>query len=267
MLSPRCRYPGRPSAADRRVRTPALRRGSALAEFVLFLPFVFFILAMIFHFGVSNLRKQRTIVAARFAADVAARGIGDGTGEYWTNPISHNRYQRGQAYPDPQDHYKGLFDPLHVQPLFLPRVAVADVQVDHTWPDDGLTRLKQEMDDHDATTPPVTQVTQTFWEQPLAATNQTLGGDIDFRWHVYSNGGRITAAYRPNGPTFERLQGPLTSHYYRESASWAFPHPDLWWDLTRSRNGLSDMEQVFYELTLNPQMGRTADAFFRWFQH
>ena len=57
------------------------RRASALAEFVLFLPFALFIISMIFHFGVSMLRKQRTIVAARFAAELPGLLVGsDATG-------------------------------------------------------------------------------------------------------------------------------------------------------------------------------------------
>src|SRR5436853_7800105 len=87
------------------------RRGSALAEFVLFLPFALFIISMIFHFGVSTLRKQRTIVAARFAADACVRGIAvNNANNYWVNPVSQNHHDRGQEFPDPQNHYLGFFE-------------------------------------------------------------------------------------------------------------------------------------------------------------
>lgn len=243
-----------------------MRRASALAEFVLFLPFLFFIIAMIFHFGVSTLRKQRTLVAARFAADAAVRGIADGDPhDYWENPVSHNQYARGQAYPDPQDHFLGLFEPKQIQPRFLPRVAVESVQLTATWPQDGLDRLKREVDARDHGQPRATEVTRMFWEQ-LAATNQTINGDVEFRWHQYALGARVAAAYRPNGPYYERLQGPITTHYYRESGSFALPHPEMWWEVTHSPP-VAELQQFFYDLSQDAVMGRTGDAMFRWFRH
>lgn len=245
-----------------------MRRGSALAEFVLFLPFLFFILLMIFHFGVSSLRKQRTIVAARFATDADVRGIGDANAnDYWVHPISGNRYDRGQAFPDRQDHFLGLYKTDQIQPRFLPRVPVAEVEVRASSPPDGVQDFKAEIERRDTGTPRITDVTRTFWEQPIATIHQSIGPDIDYRWHEYARGSRVQAPYSPAGRTFERLQGPIASHYFRESASWAFPHPDMWWELTRSSPGLAEAEKAIYELTQDPRMGRTADALFRWFQH
>lgn len=243
------------------------RRGSALAEFVLFLPFVFFIIAMIHHFGVGMLRKQRTIVAARFAADTVVRGIGGpNENDYWTHPISNNQYARGQEFPDPHDHFLGLFRAEEIQWRFLPRLTPASVDLGGSWPDDGLQRLKQEIDQRDMGLPRATEITRTFWEV-LAATDQVLGVDFDYRWHRYAYGARVQADYRPNGPYYERLGGPIATHFYREYGSWHDPRPDMWWELTRSAPGLADAEDAFYELVSDPAMGLTGDAIFRWFQH
>jgi len=267
----------RPSGADTRYPPPAtpyptpdtrLRRGSALAEFVLFLPFVLFIILVIFHFGVSTLRKQRTLVAARFGADAVAREIGFSLeSEFWTHPISGNQYPRRQAYPDPHDHYLGLFKTDYVQLRFLSRLHKEDVTIEATTPDDGVQRLKGEIESRDAADPPVTQVTRTFWEQPFAATEQIRGDDLDFAWHVYAHGARVGAAYRPQARYLERVQGPIRSHFYRESASWAFPYPDMWWELGHSDSGFAELQDALYGLSRNPVMGRTGEAFLRWFEH
>jgi hypothetical protein len=203
------------------------RRGSVLAEFVLFLPFVFFIMAMIHHYGVSTLRIQRTIVASRYATD----------------------------YPGDSS--------VAIQWRFLPKVPVDGVTRWQSPWEDGLDRLRDEVELRDATLPGVMATTRTFWEREAQAS-AGLGDDGVIREHRYGRGARVRATYRPDGPYYERLQGPVMVRYARETLPWAYPNPDMWWELTRSAPGLSELRDELYEMSRNPLMDDTARHMYMW---
>src|SRR5262245_33639873 len=232
-------YYSRPKTLDPKPSCHS-RRASALAEFVLFLPFLLFILLMTFHFVVSKLRKQRTIVAARFSNDAVLRGIGEGGADSLrTDSILAPRrvWTLVDLFPDPQNHLKGLYDEPEIQRRFLTRVPVEGVLLERTFPDDGLDRLKREVDQRDVGIPlQITRVTGKFWDRQFEGTTGV---------HAYARGTRVQANYAPRGQTFEKLQGPITSHVFREAGPWSFHYPDMWHVVVRSESELANLEDIF----------------------
>jgi len=270
---------GRPRRSSFIVSTRFRRRGNALIEFVLCLPFLFFILGLIFTIGTGLLRKQRTIEAARYAGHATLRGIGDPDEFHWMDD--------GPQYPDPPEEFpafswRGQVHPIKVWEeyfAYLPQewVAVQPAHGSHNL--DDLRAGLDRMDTDDAVH--VTEVVQSFWEDDdtgEAVRRQDWQGnwhdvepsEFDGTWHPM--GVRVWTQYKPR--LMPWLSGPFSGRYVQDNGhghAWAWRHPDMWDQLFWTRNlrffelqeDLEMLDEVIHQFSAATD--RT--AFERWRRH
>ena len=293
--------PGNPQSAIRIPQSAYARRGNALMEFVLCIPFILFILAMLFHFGVGMVRKQRTIHAAGYGALVRLKGIGDnhergGERQYIHLETGEIRGvgEQGPQYPEPYP-WKGKLHPEEIQKIFYVRVPVSGVQPSDAGHGHDMDRLEELLEDEDdADNVEITQTTWPIWHEYTRyfpweelqpdGTYERRDAYVTSYWHRHAGHGvHMRAQYSPPSHWLAGLRRPLHYGVSRENATWNYGQFNMWYilrqaeipdqpnryDRDREDDGLNELYLRMIK-RLEERVGanaQTTQSFRRWFQH
>jgi len=266
-----------------RGRLSSRRRGNALAEFVLILPVLLFVMVTIFVMGRGLARKQRTIVASRYATQASLLGVGRVVEDL----------DAGQQFPGAHP-YLGLLHPEAFGERYFSYLPADWSRLEQRFGGDDSDALREAIDrldvDDDVR---ATEVVSSFW------TNDGPGYDILYRergdgfsGHWSPHGMRVWVAFRPAGLE-QTLGGPFAGKYmqdygggrprfvwdapwevrrwgYVPGQTWEFDRPNVWrqlfWTPTLRLNELKEdlveFDRIVHEFTYDPY---DAASFERWF--
>ncbi len=266
-------------------RAACRQRGNALAEFVLVLPILLFVMVTTFVIGRGLARKQRTIAASRYATHATLLGVGDTV----ENP------QDGQQYPDPHP-WRGLLHPYAFHDRYFSYLPLDWSGLERRFGGDGSDALRGRVNELDVDDEILaTEVISSFWE--------THGPGLDilyrergdgFNGHWGPHGMRVWVKYEPRGLE-ETLGGPFADRFLQDDGSgrtvrrwdarwerfgfprvaaqtWEWRHPDVWrqlfWTPTlqfdKLKDDLIEFDRIVHRFTYDPY---DPASFERWFYY